>query len=227
MLEHTRGRPETEGVAVEALVDLIRDGRGVEALLECLALPYFPKSLRAVLGWRISHSNIAERISRAAGIRKFFRRILVKRDEIGACDVLKFYYFPGSPLVSELRHYYIRKFSQPRHLAALALTASVPSATKPILDIACGIGHLAHYFCCREDAARVIGLDMNFFQLWIARHWIAPDGNYVCANASDGLPFVDDKLLCHCLYRRIPSTFEIQSNCLLKLSDVHQTNWLY
>jgi SAM-dependent methyltransferase/uncharacterized protein YbaR (Trm112 family) len=190
MLEHTRGTQETEGIEIAALVDLIRRGDTLDALLECVAVPEIPKAWRAA-GWRLSHSRLAMRAARWRSKKKFVGRVLEQRDRLGASDVLGYYYLSGGPLAPAMGHYFIRRFGQPRHLAALAMAATIPSQSKPILDIACGIGNLEHYFGCRSDPARAVGLDMNFYHLWIARHWMAPSARYVCANASDGLPFAD------------------------------------
>lgn len=208
ILEHTSGRAQTDGISVDELVRLIKSGDPLQALLECLAISFVPKMVQAVFGWRLSHGSVAKRIRCATGKRSFLKHILERRDQIGACDVLGFYYFSGGPLSPTLGHYFIRRFSQPRHLAALALAATMPSDSKPILDIACGIGHLEHYFYCRNDSTPVIGLDMNFYHLWLARHWIAPEGNYVCANAGDGLPFADasfSSTICSDAYHYIPN----------------------
>jgi SAM-dependent methyltransferase len=176
---------------VEALVERLRRGDGLDALLECLAVPELPRPWSSLPVRRLTQSRIARCAARIAGKRKLLSRVMTRRDVLGARDVLEFYYLSGGPLDPAMGHYFIRRFGQPRHLAALSLAATIPSGSKPILDIACGIGHLEHYFGCRKDAAQVVGLDMNFYHLWIARHWMAPTGRYVCANASDGLPFSD------------------------------------
>lgn len=192
MLEHTHGTQETDGIGIDALIVLIEGGDTLDALLECVAVPEVPKTWRAALGWRVSHSRFVTRAARARSKKKFVAQVLTSRDVIGARDLLEHYYLSGGPLNPAMGHYFIRRFGQPRHLAALAMAATIASASRPVLDIACGIGNLEHYFCCRSDPAPVVGMDMNFYHLWIARHWMAPAANYVCANASDGLPFADD-----------------------------------
>lgn len=191
VFEHTRGERETEGVAVETLVAMLRAGKAAEALNECLVAPAVPRPVRALIRRRLLDSALVARAARPLGKRALETRVLKPRDTIGACDVFDFYYFSG-PLDSGLGHYFINRFAQPRHLAALALAATLKSDAKPFLDIACGAGHLEHYFTTRPDPAGVVGLDINFHQVWIAKHWIAPAGEYVCADASAGLPFADD-----------------------------------
>jgi SAM-dependent methyltransferase/uncharacterized protein YbaR (Trm112 family) len=183
VFEHTRGATEVEGIAMSELVNLIETGRPARALLNCLTLPVSVPLLR-LLGWRFS-----QRLGRYVGMRHLLAHTLSGRSTRSACDLFRFFYGTGRPLNPELAHYFIHRFAQPRHLAALALVANVPSATKPVLDIACGAGHLAHYFTRRSLPVPAIGIDMNFIQLWIARFWVAPMAHFVCTNVADGLPF--------------------------------------
>jgi SAM-dependent methyltransferase/uncharacterized protein YbaR (Trm112 family) len=192
MLEHTRGTGETEGIAIADLVALVRRGDSLDALLECIAVPEFPPMLEKLMGWRLTASPRGRRWARTRGKRRMLDQVVARRDAIGARGVLDYYYLSGGSLDPAMGHYFIRRFGQPRHLAALALAATLSSDARPMLDIACGIGHLEHYLGSRRDAAPVVGLDMNFYHLWIAQHWMAPQGHCVCANASDGLPFADD-----------------------------------
>jgi SAM-dependent methyltransferase/uncharacterized protein YbaR (Trm112 family) len=192
MFEHTQGTSEVAGVSIRRLVELIRAGRCTTALLECIALPAdLAGMVQPLVGWRLSHHPSVSTLARALGRWRFAAQVLRLRDSLSAGDVLEFYYLKGGPLHPAMGHYFIRRFGQPRHLAALSLATSISAGSKPVLDIACGIGHLEHYLTCRADPARVVGLDMNFYHLWIARHWMAPAGRYICANANDGLPFVD------------------------------------
>jgi SAM-dependent methyltransferase len=91
-----------------------------------------------------------------------------------------------------LLEYYRHRFALPRTLAAYATLQLLPSSQKPILDIACGYGHLAHYLTRRRDPAPVIGIDFNFFQLWGAKQIVAPDAEYACVDVNGALPFIDD-----------------------------------
>lgn len=207
MFSHTLGSAQVHGVAVEELVRLIEQGRPLEALVETLALPNLPALVGKVLGWRLSHGDFATSIARWLGKRAFHRRVLSAREQITARQIFEFYYPPGGPLDDDLAPYFIGRFGQPRHLAALALATNIRRSPKPVLDIACGAGHLDHYLMHRPEALRVVGVDLNFYQLWIARHWIAPGGDYICANASEELPFVDgtfDATFCSDAYHLIP-----------------------
>lgn len=208
MFEHTTGTAQVTGVSPARLVDLMAEGNHIEALLECLAFPILSPLVRRLLGWRISTSAPVTRFARWICKRRLRSQVLARRGNISAVELFQFFYQPLSPLYRDVGDYFTLRFGQPRHLAALALLEHVPADTKPILDIACGCGHVDHYLTARRDPVPVIGLDMNFFHLWIARHWIAPAGQYVCANASDGLPFHDDSFsgtLCSDAYHLIPN----------------------
>jgi len=85
--------------------------------------------------------------------------------------------------------YYKYRFGQPRHLAALSLLTNIPEDANPVLDIACGIGHFMHYFTNRSKQQPVIGMDKNFGQLYLAKKFVSPEGNYFCADAGQPLPF--------------------------------------
>jgi len=193
MFEHTQGTSEVDGVPVGQLVKLIETGAAERALLECVSLPPdLAGSIQGLVGWRRARHPAVTALARAVGRWRFVAKVLRSRDAMSASDVLEYYYLKGGPLHPTLGHYFIRRFGQPRHLAALSLAATVPAGSKPVLDIAAGIGHIEHYLTSRSDPVDVVGLDMNFYHLWIARHWMAPSAWFICANASDGLPFVDD-----------------------------------
>lgn len=189
MFEHTRGTAQVAGRSVAELVRLLERGAALEALLACLAVPQLPRLVQRALGWRLAHSGSVAAAARALGERRFRTRVLSRRADLSARELFEFYYRPGGPLDPELGHYFVLRFGQPRHLAALAVAATLPALPKPVLDIACGAGHLDHYLTQRPAPCRVVGLDMNFYHLWIARHWIAPQADFVCANAGDALPF--------------------------------------
>lgn len=213
MFAHTTGATKVHGVAVAHVVRLIEGGRSLEALVECLAVPVLPQVARRWLPRRIANSHAGLRVARWRGKQQLRRQVLARRQAISAQELLDFFYQPGRPLGRGIGEYFFFRFAQPRHLAALALLATMPGSEKPVLDIACGLGHFEHYLTERTDPAAVIGTDMNYFQLWIARHWIATKGRFVCAMAQDGLPFASDAFsatLCSDAYHLIPKRPELR-----------------
>ena len=116
------------------------------------------------------------------------RELLVNSEKgTTAHDLIGFFY--RHSLRSELYNHFYYKFSQPRHLAGLSLASLLPVSEKPILDLACGFGHFMHYWITTHPGQRVIGLDRNFFQLYVARNWVAPGGDFICSEADLKLPF--------------------------------------
>jgi SAM-dependent methyltransferase len=212
MFEHTTGGSQVGGAAPDELVRLIETGRGMEALERCLTFATRHPRLERILGWRLSHSRPVDELARRQCIRRLRAQVLRCRDRTAARDVLGFFYRPESPLGTEVGRYFYMRFGQPRHIAALALLESIEVGDGPVLDLACGLGHIGHYLTRRARPARVIGLDINFFHLWIARHWIAPATHVVCASVANGLPFCDDAfagVFCSDAYHLIPDRQEL------------------
>jgi SAM-dependent methyltransferase/uncharacterized protein YbaR (Trm112 family) len=201
MFEHTTGATQVAGTSPGRLVDLIEGGRAIEALLECLVFPLVLPLAKRVFGYRV-----ATRFGRWLCKRRLCAEVLAKRETITAIEVFGFY--QQSPYFHEIGHYFNLRLCQPRHLAALSLLANVRGSEEPLLDIACGLGHFEHYLSERREPVAAVGVDMNFFHLWIARHWIAPTCTYVCSNVSDGLPFGDgcfSAVFCSDAYHYIPN----------------------
>ncbi len=208
MFEHTTGTAQVSGVEPQRLVTLIEQGRGDDALLECLAFPILPPLVRRLLGWRLSNGPLGSSLGRWRCKRRLRADVLARRRDNSASEVFGFFYQPDSPMDIVVGDYFNLRFGQPRHLAALSLLHNVLPDDKPLLDLACGGGHLDHYLTSRYEPLKIVGTDLNFFHLWIARHWIAPTGQYVCADAGDGLPFIDagfSGTFCSDAYHYIPN----------------------
>lgn len=213
MYENTSGRAHASGIAIQELVRLIENGRGNEALLECLVVPtQLPRWMQKCMPWRVQNGEGMHRFLRNAEKRRLAEKVLLQRARLKVVQILE-YFFPSESLLGYSQgQYFLKRCCQPRHLAALALLARVPSCEKPVLDIACGIGHLEHYFTNRTRYQSVVGTDMNFFHVWIAKHWFAPKAFYVCANAGEGLPFANtvfSATICSDAYHYIPNREEL------------------
>ncbi len=190
--EHQSGTLASDGAMPEQLVQLIRTGHEGAALSRCLAHARTAARPAGPTGGRLARRAALTRLGRWLSVRHVRASVLSRRRRLSACDVLRFFFGANSPLGQHIGDYFVMRFGQPRHLAALALLSNVAGGSKPLLDIACGAGHFEHYLTRRRDPASVIGVDINYVELWIARHWIAPAGDFVCCDARDGLPFADD-----------------------------------
>jgi len=189
--EHTLGNVEYKGPSVEELSALVTARRGLDALLRCIAFPMRFKLLDRMRPRRLWRSKIVQGLT--AGIRrKQVRRWCVaKRESLAAEDWFDLFFRQHSPVHEEMFSYFFYRFAQPRHLATLTLTGLLPSSEKPVVDLACGFGHLEHNLAETSAHHDVIGVDRNFFQLWAAQYWIAPKSRFICADADQALPFAN------------------------------------
>jgi SAM-dependent methyltransferase len=194
IMKNTVDQAEVKGPPVRMLRDLVRSGAYEDALLlllvprdqkinrllklEDLLAPGFPG--RARLG----------RIAYRRWLKNARRESTLLFGPVGrtlALDAFDLYYRRATH--SELYNHFAYRFGQPRHLSGLALATLLPTSARPILDLACGFGHVLHSWAAARPEHPLIGLDRNFFQLYVAKRWIAPTAEYVCSDANSRLPF--------------------------------------
>jgi SAM-dependent methyltransferase len=85
--------------------------------------------------------------------------------------------------------YFRYRFSDLSFITTAALLT--PLHRGPILDLGCGAGHMVLALFRRIPRSVVVGLDLNFALLYLARRFVAPGALYVCADAAARLPFRD------------------------------------
>jgi len=196
MMMQTVDAPLIRGPRPSRLLDLIRRGEDGRALLLLLAVPppWVRRGLDAVDLLPEGAQGRLRRRLEDAWVRgsRGVEPLLVGRLEAGAgsrtaADAFDYYFRRARR--SELYHHFRHRFAQPRHLTSLALAALLPRDERPVLDVACGFGHTLHYWTARHPGRAFVGLDRNFFELYVARRWIAPAAEYVCADADGPLPF--------------------------------------
>jgi SAM-dependent methyltransferase len=107
--------------------------------------------------------------------------------ELSALDVIQLYYEAFSRV--EMFNYFAFRFGQPRHLAALSLISLFRRTQGPVLDLACGMGHLTFHLTETFPGRVVFALDRDFFRLYVARRYVAPNASFICAPADQALPF--------------------------------------
>lgn len=113
----------------------------------------------------------------------------VHEDSLSALDVINLYYKTYSG--TETFNYFAYRFGQPRHLVALSLASLLNTGDGPVVDLACGLGHMAHFFSASRPGRSVVGVDRDFVRLWIGSQFIAPNAYFVCAQADRPLPFAN------------------------------------
>ena len=101
--------------------------------------------------------------------------------------------------------YFAHRWSDPTFLSGLALAQSYWGAPRRVLELACGAGHFLRAFAGHTH--EVVGGDLVFAKLWLARHWIAPSATLVCFDAAAPWPFENasaDLLFCHDAFYFLP-----------------------
>jgi SAM-dependent methyltransferase/uncharacterized protein YbaR (Trm112 family) len=183
------------GPKTKELIDLVRSGQNEKALL--LLLVISDRVVNKLIGLVDFVPQKARSAVQALSTYLWSNRQQKKKDLLinakagtTALDLMSFFY--RRSMRSELFNHFLYKFSQPRHLAGLSLASLLPISEKPILDLACGFGHFMHYWISVHPGQRVIGIDRNFFQLYVAKNFVAPGGDFICTEADLKLPFTSD-----------------------------------
>lgn len=146
------------------------------SFLQRLKVPY----RRARAAWRRSRLSVwREELAR------FLRK---NADWLTATELLRLFYGEYSG-ASSMSDYFVFRFGQPRHLAALSALSILRSESGVVLDLACGAGHLTHYLTYGLPSVRAVGVDRSFFRLYVAKHRMAPAAEFVCMPADLSLPF--------------------------------------
>lgn len=192
--DHLTGRTEVIGPEVDELVAQIRDGQCLDALTTLLAFPpAIPFGLEEVPGLRLPFTRGPGHRGGMALRRRRVQDMLTRGlDALTAQDWFDVSYLRSRNISDELYPYFLMRFGQPRYLASLSLVGALPAHPKPVLDLACGFAHIMYHLAQRADRLDSVGVDRNFFQLWVARRYVAPDASYVCADALEPFPFADD-----------------------------------
>ncbi len=77
--------------------------------------------------------------------------------------------------------YFAHRWSDPTHLAGLALLQAHWPGGRPVVDVACGVGaHLREL--SRRGVGDLLGVDVVWAKLWLARRFVCPEARYVCAD---------------------------------------------
>lgn len=192
ILSHWNDGAVHSGPTAPELVTALAAGASTEALIDCLVFPRkFPLQGRLTRShlWPASIGEKAGLAQTRAGLRRLIDQPAGK---VMAKDVFAFFHSRRSGSNPFMAEYFLNRFVMPRYLSAMALVQRFGASDKPVLDIACGYGHFAHYLNRRRRSTPSLGVDINFYQLWGAKKWVAPDAWYVCCDAGAGLPFKSD-----------------------------------
>lgn len=192
-----KGTIGTSKETVDDVNRLIKTGRRREALLSMIMppppaspalAPAWIQSLPSIKGIRRLKYLAHERAARTW--REQVTAFLTNPgNRVTACDFLDLYYHRSGFKTDDGYDYFALRFGQPRYLVALSFTTLICNPRKPLLDLACGFGHITRSLVHRAKGQPVIGVDQNFFGLYVAKKFIAPEAEFVCCVADGPLPF--------------------------------------
>lgn len=194
-----KGRIGIKGQSLQYVTELVKAGRYEDALL-CMTLAepkpgsLAPKWLRSAPFSRATSklANLVHRVALKSWREGATRFLSSTGPDTMACDLFDFYFKQAGQGNINAYDYFFYRFGQPRHLTALSFSTILGSPKKPILDLACGFGHMTHSLTNIFNGQDVIGADQEFFLLYVAKNWVAPDAEYICCAGDTTLPFLDD-----------------------------------
>jgi SAM-dependent methyltransferase len=79
--------------------------------------------------------------------------------------------------------YFAYRWSDPTHLSGLALLQRHWPGERPVIDVACGIGAQLRELA-RRGLTHLLGVDVVWAKLWLARRFVCPSARYVCADVT-------------------------------------------
>ncbi|NNM29986.1 MAG: class I SAM-dependent methyltransferase [Akkermansiaceae bacterium] len=152
-------------------------------------MPLWLRPMAAFPGGRQAARRIRRHLSDRAA-RRLSIRLMRGPERFSARDIFRDYFKLHFKDGRNAFDYFFYRFGQPRHLAALSVSAAMPRTGKRVLDLACGFGHLTRGLVnCGERTA--VGLDSEFFLLYVAKKWVCPEAEFIHADAVQAYPFKD------------------------------------
>lgn len=186
--------PVVEGIAVltsagESVVPQVRARRTAEAAAE-LAFRDRPRTR-----WQALASVVADQ-DRSRALRRVGTRLrarAVRADVAVLADPdplapLRRDFLAGRPAMPDAYDYFRYRFALPRHLVAMSVVEATRDSPGPLLDVGCGAGHMTWSLTQLRPGVPVVGVDLSFAQLLVARRLVAPEADLVCADVRS-LPF--------------------------------------
>ncbi len=113
--------------------------------------------------------------------------------------------------------YFAHRWSDPTFLSGLALAEAHWHAPTRIVELACGAGHFLRAFADRAPTSDIIGCDLVFAKLWLARHFVAPSARLICCDAGQPWPLSDSSaslVFCHDAFYFLPDKQHVASEML-------------
>lgn len=148
-------------------------------------------------------------------------RLVAERDALSLRDAMALL------RLGPVADYFAYRWGDPTYLAGLALLEAHWSAPKTAFELACGIGHYLRELTRRGVAA--LGADVVFAKCWLAKHWVAPEADYVVFDAAHRWPVAArrfDLVQCHDAFYFLPDQPAVadrlrEAGGMLAISHVH------
>jgi SAM-dependent methyltransferase len=169
------------------LCELIRRGESQQALQAAI----FPSRYGKAGLFRVLPGAVARKLhalqvrqAKSAWLQQFAE---LERDQTPGSVVRLLKHYFGDTAAAD---YFGYRAGQPRYLVTMAL-ARLAEEDRLALDVGCGAGHLTRVLSGAQQSRSAVGIDCNFFLLWLANSRIAPEARFVCCDVENGLPFQD------------------------------------
>jgi len=125
--------------------------------------------------------------------------------------------------------YFAYRWGDPTYLAGLALLEAHWPAPGTAFELACGIGHYLRELT--RGGVDALGADVVFAKCWLAKHWVAPDADYVVFDAAHRWPAEGrrfDLVQCHDAFYFLPDQPQVAARLramggVLAISHVHNS----
>ena len=101
--------------------------------------------------------------------------------------------------------YFAHRWTDPTFLSGLALAEAHWSDPASVFELACGAGHFLREFA--RVTPLVMGADVVWAKLWLARRFVAPGARLVCFDAARAWPVADGAaalVFCHDAFYFLP-----------------------
>ncbi len=139
------------------------------------------------------------------------RRVVRERAALGFREAM------GLLAFGPVATYFAHRWSDPTFLSGLALAEAHWHRPAAVVELACGAGHFLREFGRMDGVEDVVGGDLVFSKLWLARHFVSPGARLVCFDAARPWPLGDAAaglVFCHDALYFLPDKAHVAAEML-------------